>query len=166
MPEKPYWHSFLGHYLPYKDEKLNKDAWDWMMLLNSKRYVTDAFRFIGLFMSAGTVWSLCFPFLSSFSCSFAVKWAPLPLWGRVVLVWWCMNQSGDRAAGWMADATARMLFNQDALPSKSQGETLHRQIKEKGSSTPRAHAYCIHAGIHVHGPTLIPLISQGVTHHV
>ena len=77
-----------------------------------------------------------------------------------------MNQSGDRAAGWMADATARMLFNQAALPSNSQGETLHRQMKEKGPSTPRSHAHCIHAGTHVHGPTLILLISQGVTPHV
>lgn len=114
----------------------------------------------------------CLGFLFSlpfflFSCSSAVKWTPLLLWGRVarllVLVRRCMNQSGDRAAGWMADATARMLFNQAALPSNSQGETLHRQMKEKGPSNPQSHAYCIHAGTHVHGPTLIPLISQGVT---
>lgn len=26
MPEKAYWHSFLGHYLPHKDENLNKDT--------------------------------------------------------------------------------------------------------------------------------------------
>lgn len=95
---------------------------------------------------------------------------PLPLWGRVarllVLVRRCMNQSGDRAAGWMADATARMLFNQTALPSNSQGETLHRQMKERGPSTQRSHAYCIYAGTHVHGPSLIPLISQGATPHV
>lgn len=77
-----------------------------------------------------------------------------------------MNQSGDRAAGWMADATARMLFNQTALPSKIQGETLHQQMKEKGLSTPWSHAYCIHAGTHVHGSTLIPLISQGAAPHV
>lgn len=108
-----------------------------------------------------------------FSCSSAVKWPPpppTPLWGRVacllVLVRRCMNQSGDRAAGWMADATARMLFNQAALPSNSQGETLHGQMKEKGPPTPRSHAYCIHAGTHVHGSTLIPLINQGVTPHV
>lgn len=77
-----------------------------------------------------------------------------------------MNQSGDRAAGWMADATARMLFNQAALPSTSQGETLQRQMKGRGPSTPRSHAYCIRAGTHVHGPSSVPLISQGVTPHV
>lgn len=42
-----------------------------------------------------------------------------------------MNQSGDRAVGRMADATARKLFNQAALPSHSQGETLHWQMKKE-----------------------------------
>lgn len=44
-----------------------------------------------------------------------------------------MNQNGDRTAGRMADATTGKLFNQDALPSRGQGETLCWQIKEKDS---------------------------------
>jgi len=48
-----------------------------------------------------------------------------------------MNQSGDRAAGRTADATDRKLFNQDALPSRGQGETLHRLMKKKKGRTRR-----------------------------
>lgn len=89
---------------------------------------------------------------SSFSCFSAVKWTSLPLRGRVtrlpVVVRLCMNQSGDRAAGWMADATARKLFNQAALPNRGQGETLQRRMKEK---EPQPHGtHILHACTHVH----------------
>lgn len=90
--------------------------------------------------------------IPSFCYSSAVKWTSLPLWGRVarlpVVVRLCMNQSGDRAAGRMADATARKLFNQAALPSRGQGETLHRWMKKNdrqphGHSHTHTHTYCM-----------------------
>lgn len=66
-----------------------------------------------------------------------------------------MNQNGDRAAGRMADATTGKLFNQAALPSRGQGETLCWQIKEKDSQ-PDGHS---HTRTHTRH-TLILFISQ------
>lgn len=90
--------------------------------------------------------SLFFSFPRSFSYSSAVKWtSPLPGAGVAhlpVVVRLCMNQSGDRAAGRMADATAGKLFNQAALPSRGQGETLHGWMgKKKTLSTVVIHTY-------------------------
>ena len=131
----------------------------------------------GLFMSTGLVSSLFLSVLpslpcSSFSYSSALKWTSLPLRARVallpVVVRLCMNQSGDRTVGRMADATARKLFNQAALPSSGQGETLYRRMRKKDPQ-PLGHS-CTHvlhhASSHVHRPTLILLISQGVTLYV
>lgn len=63
----------------------------------------------------------------------------------------------------MADATVRKLFNQAVLPSHSQGETLHRQMKEKDCQ-PHSHTLIADTDTHEHRP-LILLISQGVTLH-
>lgn len=134
------------------------------MLLCCHRYVTADLKSGGLFLSPELVvsfFSPLFPFPPSFPhpsflpFSSAVKWTCLLLRGRVarlpvVVRLLCMNQRGDRAAGRMADATARKLFNQAALPSCCQGETLHRWMKKKdpephGHSHSLAHAYmCEH----------------------
>lgn len=43
MPEKGYWHSFPGHYLPHKNEKRNKDMHETVWW-----YVTDALGYLGV----------------------------------------------------------------------------------------------------------------------
>lgn len=60
------------------------------------------------------------------------------------------------------------LFNQAALPSPGQGETLHRRMKrkererKKETLNPRVtHMYGMRADTHVRRPTYILLISWG-----
>lgn len=103
----------------------------------------------GLFMSTGLVVFLSLPCPRSLIPAYLTPWLrigpPLPLRGRVarlpVLVRLRMNQSGDKAAGRTADATDRKLFNQAALPSRGQGETLHRRMKKKIPPTQRSHTH-------------------------
>lgn len=94
--------------LPRRDEKQNTQTCETVMLricgrgLKMQRLI---YEWEPLFLSSP----------SSLSCSSAVKWTCAPLRGKVaclpVVVRLCMNQSGDKAAGRMADATARKLFN-------------------------------------------------------
>lgn len=119
-------------------------TWDWMLLCCHRHCLRPVLKIQGV-MSISFVSFLSLYLSPSFLLfySFSVKWTTLLLWGRVahlpVVVRLCMNQSSDRAAGRMADAMARKLFNQAALPSHGQGEPLYCWIK-KGSST----HYCIH----------------------
>lgn len=143
---------------PPGDEKPNRKTCETVKLLCWHRSPAEAWLIYEQEPLLPLLDSSLFPLLSAVSRTCA------PLRGGVarlpVSVRLCMNQSGDRAAGRMADAAVGRLFNQAALPSRGQGETPRRQMKKPRTlnlKVPHTHIRRKKRLI------LIPLVSQRVT---